>query len=909
MKKIVQITDKEDLIYPITTTDSISQDTYGKNLYEPIRHLIVTPLIKGRISIGTAQLSYDNDSDIISECAMVVPYAGVTINIRLPKGIQIKFIYGKFASQPSDNTAHSQDEESETLVDGSQFTFDEEYDLYRVMFLGTKDIKYIEQCLKDGSISLTYTNSYGDIINNNKYNEQFVHSIMVQSVNNYTIKYLPTFAHASDFHCDVIRLQNFLDYCDYLKLKVAVITGDFCAQITSDGFSYALEQFNKHNVIPIICPGNHDKATGYNSTTVPKYDTFFKEVAKKYNYNTNGGHYYYLDVTLESQPVRFISLDQYETNSYGYNVSQKQTLWLIETLKNTPANYKVFIAMHQKEVQIVKDIESGNFYEETMAYDDSAYTDSGLQRGNILFNIVKLYQKKAKNTTNLTVSQPKNGDSFTINSGAIDFTNTNGQFVAFLSGHTHRDTIGINKADDDTRQLHLNISCDNTSRYNLRDLPVNKGKSHNSDLFNIYSIDNSYVYIARVGSFVSHETNERLHTRINYLTTPSSPGKTLTEKDIVQQTGTNTNSVMSQKAVTVALDNKTNKDDVTKSVNDLNTAISTAQSNLKAEIATKQDLLSAGVGIRIADNVVSAREEVLYDDYFYPNKSKTTDTVRFTDSYEVLQPTAYVGDYTDADGVQWQYVWECEGFPDWFDYAEQHCYPYGNGVSAGGVVLKTYTLTDAGELRYNLYGNKAAGRESLFNSGSVGIKKIDDTHFTLYQQKGLALNYLTGFSKEYLEPDTWCICNQCFYAAYDVTECKRLRIEISGQTQSPSRYATLLTDGGNNAQALRGYVSWQCVYGTIANVFEFNENKTQYRVLRSTDSLYYRTSVTGAITYAGGDFVMNSKWIDISNRNEGLRFHRRAVNGEMRVFFGTNYFNNPSLQLYHNCRVKITKLE
>lgn len=351
----------------------------------------------------------------------------------------------------------------------------------------------------------------------------------------------------------------------------------------------------------------------------------------------------------------------------------------------------------------------------------------------------------------------------------------------------------------------------------------------------------------------------------------------ITTANVEQATGNSENFPMSQKAVTDAL-------------------------------KAKQNLLTAGVGIAIEGDVVSAREEVLYDDYFYPNKQPTTDTVRFTDSYEVLQPTAYVGDYTDADGVQWQNVWECEGFPDWFDYAEQHCYPYGNGISTGGVVLKTYTLNDAGELTYNLYSNKAAGRESLYNN-NVGIKKIDDTHFTLYRQKGPTLNYLTGFNVTYAEPDTWCICNQCFFVAYDLTDCKRFRIEISGQTQMPSKYSSLLTAGGDNVQMLRNYMQVQVVYGTIANVFEFNEDKSKYRVLRSTDSLYYRTSVTGAITHTGGDFVMNSRWIDMPKSANNFRFYYNIINGERRVFFGTNYLYNPALNLYLNCRVKITKLE
>lgn len=68
------------------------------------------------------------------------------------------------------------------------------------------NIPYILDCLNNGSISLTYKNPYGNIIDNNADIEHYIRSIQVKSVNNYTIKYLPTFAHASDFHSDIVRL-------------------------------------------------------------------------------------------------------------------------------------------------------------------------------------------------------------------------------------------------------------------------------------------------------------------------------------------------------------------------------------------------------------------------------------------------------------------------------------------------------------------------------------------------------------------------------------------------------------------------------------------------------------------------------------------------------------------------------
>ena len=530
MKKIVQLIDQDKYIYPITTSTSIVDTTYNKTLHGNIRNLIVTPLTRGIVTLGEGYFNKTDSGYIVSECVSLVPYAGVTINIKLPKDMSIQIIYGRMINQPSDNTSHSQDFESNILKDGDKFTFPEVWswdkkalksygDLYRVKFMGNNiNIPYILDCLNNGSISLTYENPYGNIIDNNADIEHYIRSIQVKSVNNYTIKYLPTFAHASDFHNDIVRLQNYLDYCDYLGLKVAVITGDFCSQTTSDGFSSYFEQFENHKVIPIICTGNHDKTTCYGNANVPKYNEFFQRVATKYNYQVSdlSKDYYYLDVNIEDQNIRFIALDQYEVRTYGYNISEAQTRWFIDTLNSTPAGYKIFVLMHQKEVPIVK-LAQKTFYEETMAYDDSAKTEANKQSGDVILKIIKLFQSKSKNTTPIKVTQPQNGESFTLGVEEIDFTSAQAEFVAFMSGHTHRDTIGINEySDSSVYQLHLNISANSTARYNLRDLPTNMGKSHKSDLFNIYSIEDNNINVVRVGASVSHESKVRLIDKIPY---------------------------------------------------------------------------------------------------------------------------------------------------------------------------------------------------------------------------------------------------------------------------------------------------------------------------------------------------------------------------------------------------------
>lgn len=324
-------------------------------------------------------------------------------------------------------------------------------------------------------------------------------------------------------------------------------------------------------------------------------------------------------------------------------------------------------------------------------------------------------------------------------------------------------------------------------------------------------------------------------------------------------------------------------------------------------LATKQNVLTAGVGIAIEGDVVSAREEVLYDDYFYPNKQPTTDTVRFTDSYEVLQPTAYVGDYTDADGVQWQNVWECDGFPDWFDYADNNCYPYGNGVSTGVPYIKNFSVNDDGEVQYTF---NVTNKTPCFAIGNdlPGIKKIDGTHFVIYQSK--ASKYMfTSYNASTVDPSTFAFGSPCVIVNYDITGCRKIRIELTGQLFYFTKYDRNFVNVWNTPYQLINYAQGQSVFGTASGEFEISEDCTKYRQSRLSVSQFYRTAYTqvaGSLREQFGDYAYHSGWGAIGG---GAPISSVTIGGKKAVCVVTNVANNPKGEIFMGSRLRIVKLE
>lgn len=299
------------------------------------------------------------------------------------------------------------------------------------------------------------------------------------------------------------------------------------------------------------------------------------------------------------------------------------------------------------------------------------------------------------------------------------------------------------------------------------------------------------------------------------------------------------------------------------------------------------------------DTGAKGGEEVLYDECYYPNKAATTDTSRYTDSTEILQPTGYVGDYTDADGKQWTGVFTCESFPDWFDAVQGFCYPYSNGVSVGIPFVKhTWMVTD-GKLVWNFNANRFDATVPYFPvTASMGLKKIDDTHFTVYTGKANTTVW-GNYDKAKIDCTKFAFGNPALNTLYDVTGCKKIRVRLMGHIDTPSRYEGLVPWA--SPFAVQGYLQYQTLYADSYAEYELGESN--YAVTRHGSTSYYRTSYTGSPQLLSGEFTVN---VGTSNYRQYV-FALYKAGG--KTYFCLNTANNPTVKIAMGTRIIITKLE
>lgn len=339
----------------------------------------------------------------------------------------------------------------------------------------------------------------------------------------------------------------------------------------------------------------------------------------------------------------------------------------------------------------------------------------------------------------------------------------------------------------------------------------------------------------------------------------------VSKTDIVQNTGQSTTSVMSQKAVSDALSN----------------------------VYTKAD-----------SDARYLRGELLYEDYYYPNMSPTTDTTRFTDSTEILQPTKFIGEYTDENGQKYNCVFECESFPDWFDYAERKCYPYGNGISTAIPFFKNYTI-DNGELVYNFNSlqNIDISKKLPHFTENVGLKKIDDNHFNLYKAKNGVYEF-TSFDKGNVDCSLFAFGPNVNILTYDIDDCKRVRISLIGNFKQPSRYPTIISEGSDIG--IKGYIQRQQLYGNEYVDLEIDKLNKRYRQIGAGYSMWHRTSHTQNWNQATQESFYSQCTLGWSKIPNGLYFEVCNVGGKLIYSFSTTY--NPTNKLIMGCKIKIEKL-
>ena len=301
------------------------------------------------------------------------------------------------------------------------------------------------------------------------------------------------------------------------------------------------------------------------------------------------------------------------------------------------------------------------------------------------------------------------------------------------------------------------------------------------------------------------------------------------------------------------------------------------------------------------------RGEVLYEDYYYPNMGETTDKVNFTDSTQILQPTKFLESYTDAGGTTWSNVFECESFPDWFEFSDKACYPYGNGYSVGRLFLHNFAVENNG-LVYDFYTlqNNNIGQKLPYygEKDGLGLKKIDATHFKVYTTKGGTTEF-TAMDKANVDCSLFAFSPVTYNPIYDVDDCKLVRITLTGNIQSPSRYSSLLDESCD--VGLIGYNNnRQVLYGDEYVEIEIDKNNNRWRQVKSGYSMFYRSN-------------KSQNWD--TNRPESYESECRCLwrnipNGTVKkiciinnkVCYSFSYRSNPSTLLLMGCKIKIEKL-
>lgn len=308
------------------------------------------------------------------------------------------------------------------------------------------------------------------------------------------------------------------------------------------------------------------------------------------------------------------------------------------------------------------------------------------------------------------------------------------------------------------------------------------------------------------------------------------------------------------------------------------------------------------------DAIKNAVDEVLYEQYYYPNVSQTTDTVRFSDSTEILQPTNFIRSYTDAGGESWTNVFECKSFPDWFDFAEKNCSPYGNGISVAYLFFKNYTVKD-NKLVYNFYDLQDNNiKNTLPYSGykdGLGIKKIDSTHFKVYNNKDGSEEF-EAFNTKKIDCSLFAFSSIIYNPIYDIDGYNKIRITLTGNFQSPSRYNTLINSTCDIG--LFGYNYYQVLYGEEYIELEIDKENNRYRQVKSGFSMWKRTSQKqnwSNIKPECYNTECMTEWLTI--RNEGTPFTGVfSING--KNYYGFSNYSNPYTILLMGCKIKIEKI-
>lgn len=479
-----------------------------------LKELFLGTLLQKRVT--ASGLDDTNASRRVSmQSAIALPFDSVSLSFNLPDGYYVGIRHGNRAENLATN--------SYWFGNGETFTFPATSRYYRVCFgknlvegdcVDDVTPQEIQVLIDTGKISITYNESH-NVIKDNTESEKYVKAMMREFFNdsslNNSLPNIPVFAHMSDMHGDAKRFSQFLDYCDFLGVDAALISGDFAAYNPNNSCQYINDISDRHNTMVLPCTGNHDVRGLY--TAKEQNEQVVGHLITKNNVVVNsleGDYPTYFYKDFPEKNIRVISLNVHEltrSQTDGCNFTQTQANWFINTLANTPSSYGVLIMFHEPEVPTVKDEQNDAFYQPfgtILIYQDGI-------TGSPISKIIDAFISK----TTATITYTTQGTSVSVQP---DFTNVaNGvEFIAFVCGHEHLDWVGL-VSNTTNRQLILDVTCgvalygtDYPYLANISDLPRG-GNGVTQDAFNIYGIDRVHktVRVARVGSNITSEAKDR----------------------------------------------------------------------------------------------------------------------------------------------------------------------------------------------------------------------------------------------------------------------------------------------------------------------------------------------------------------------------------------------------------------
>ena len=470
-----------------------------------------------RTSTGTA-----DTKRVSTQGQMVVPFVGAKIKLKLPPHYYVGIRSGATSSNMGYNDYW--------YGDGYEYQFREDANYFCLSFchaptdnfnqISAMTPEEVQALIDSGNISITVElNDASTVVTRNfeceKYAKAITRPFVSGSGNNGSLSKLPIFSHISDLHGDAKRFMQFMEYSDHIGVDAALITGDMVAMDYRSGKAYVDDIAQEYITPDLQCLGNHECL--YSVATPVTENEMLARCIEKNQCTVNSSEtyptYYYKDIAAKN--IRIIALNLYDGGSGNadWRLSQVQAQWLVTILASTPANYGVILMAHSPEDIPPIDSNYGLFRQPILNY-----TTTGAFAAKPLQKIIDSFIGKTATTVTYTL----NSQEITINT---DFTslNTGVEFIAYVNGHLHSDTIGY-IPNTTYRQLCLNVNCgiavygpNNYPWYaNGSDLPRG-GEGATQDCFNIYAIDrqSGTVRVAKIGSHITGDMIDR-----NYIVLP-----------------------------------------------------------------------------------------------------------------------------------------------------------------------------------------------------------------------------------------------------------------------------------------------------------------------------------------------------------------------------------------------------